>query len=410
MSAHELFYYPYASFADQQLHILKVAALYFDKLTILDPVGASWVRIGADHVARDAVELLRGAGLLHVVKPAEVLQIHEQAITAAVRRDMADSEFLDLCSAHAAATGRQRWSLALAKVPMELQADQVMRHLMGDFAREVAKESGRFSEASGANPGELNDFAIRGQSYDESREGYGGEVEYRFADFPLALGESIMMNHALFTGLLYSGAAPVADDPFHSRILAHKLKRISKEPVVHQAITDRAALHQLRTDNLALAALTDRDIKLPVLDAAVPIAEILDYRQKNPHALAKVREKLARMTRRIESEPWTADFAKEIDTRTLPDLIHELADAAEARDAWLKSSKKKTWFTAAGITVGAATAVLGLVAAPVTPIALVLAGLGVTSASVIPGAQWLNEWREGKTSIQENGLHYLLRI
>ena len=43
MSEHRLFYYPYASFTNQQLPLLKVAALYFDKLVILDPVGASWV-------------------------------------------------------------------------------------------------------------------------------------------------------------------------------------------------------------------------------------------------------------------------------------------------------------------------------------------------------------------------------
>lgn len=39
----ELSYYPYASFTDQQLPMLKVAALWFDKLVILDPVGASWL-------------------------------------------------------------------------------------------------------------------------------------------------------------------------------------------------------------------------------------------------------------------------------------------------------------------------------------------------------------------------------
>jgi hypothetical protein len=38
-----MFNYPYASFTNQQLPELKVAALYFDKLTILDPVGASCV-------------------------------------------------------------------------------------------------------------------------------------------------------------------------------------------------------------------------------------------------------------------------------------------------------------------------------------------------------------------------------
>ena len=41
MTDHNLFYYPYASFTNTQLQLLKVAAPYFDKLYVLDPVGAS---------------------------------------------------------------------------------------------------------------------------------------------------------------------------------------------------------------------------------------------------------------------------------------------------------------------------------------------------------------------------------
>ena len=54
MTEHNLFYYPYASFTNAQCPMLKVAALYFDKLVILDPVGASWATIGADHYALEA--------------------------------------------------------------------------------------------------------------------------------------------------------------------------------------------------------------------------------------------------------------------------------------------------------------------------------------------------------------------
>jgi hypothetical protein len=49
MTEHNLFYYPHASFTNAQLRLLKVVALYFDKLVILDPVGASWASIGADY-------------------------------------------------------------------------------------------------------------------------------------------------------------------------------------------------------------------------------------------------------------------------------------------------------------------------------------------------------------------------
>lgn len=48
MNSHSIFYYPYASFTNAQLPLLKVAALWFDRLVIHDPVGASWDTVGAE--------------------------------------------------------------------------------------------------------------------------------------------------------------------------------------------------------------------------------------------------------------------------------------------------------------------------------------------------------------------------
>jgi hypothetical protein len=409
MTEHKLFYYPYASFTNAQLPLLKVAALYFDKLTLLDPVGASWDSIGADPSARDAVRQLKGAGLLEIVTPAAVLAQYETPIAEAIRRDMGDREFLDLCDVHSLATGKQRWTLSLAKVPQDLQTDQTMRHLMGDFAREVARDSGQYRERAGGNPSEYFEYSESGQAYDETREGDAGVVEYRYADFPLALGEAIMMNHALFAGLLHSGATPITDDPFHSQALALKLKRAAREPAIRQVIADRVAQRQLKAGALAAAALTDTEIKLPILNPAIPLAEVLEYRQRNPEALGMVRDALGLMARRIQAEPWSADFDHEIETRTLPDLIQQLNQATQARDAWLRSQRTKQWLKAAGIAVGAASAVLAVVMAPVTPVALAAAGLGLVSGTAVPGAEWLIDWRDGKKTGQENGLHYLLR-
>ncbi len=100
MTEHNLFYYPYTSFTNAQLPLLKVAALYFDQLFILDPVGASWATVGADHVARDASKLLKDAGILKPLTPSDVLAAHTGAITGAIRRDMGDRAFLELCDAH----------------------------------------------------------------------------------------------------------------------------------------------------------------------------------------------------------------------------------------------------------------------------------------------------------------------
>lgn len=49
-----------------------------------------------------------------------------------------------------------------------------------------------------------------------------------------------------------------------------------------------------------------------------------------------------------------------------------------------------------------------LVASALTPVALATAGLGLASGAAIPGAEWLLDRRDGKKTVRENGLHYLL--
>ena len=86
MTEHNLFYYPYASLTDEQLPLLKAAALYFDKLYILDPIGASWDTIGAEHHARHGMMLLRDEGILEVISPSDVLARFETQIAEAICR------------------------------------------------------------------------------------------------------------------------------------------------------------------------------------------------------------------------------------------------------------------------------------------------------------------------------------
>ena len=83
-------------------------ALWTDKLSVLDPVGASWDVIGADRVARDAVRQLTDAGILEIVTPAAVLAKCEQTVADAIRRDMADREFMHLCDAQSQTGAKQR--------------------------------------------------------------------------------------------------------------------------------------------------------------------------------------------------------------------------------------------------------------------------------------------------------------
>jgi hypothetical protein len=140
MAEHNLFYYPYASFTNEQIPLLKVAALWFDKLVILDPVGANWDTIGADHITRDVVRQLNDAGILEIVTPATVLTKYERLIAEAIRREMTDREILHLCAAESEATGKQRWTLSLAILRMNMESDLKFHPLKCPLAHEVAAD------------------------------------------------------------------------------------------------------------------------------------------------------------------------------------------------------------------------------------------------------------------------------
>ena len=124
---HKIFYYPYGSFDDAQIPLLKAAALYFDKLYILDPLKASSGTIGiADPDLAKDITLLEKEGILERVSPEAVLHDYEDAIANAVRADMDDPKFIRLCETSGRA---KQWTLALAKVPKEIRDDSKFKPL-----------------------------------------------------------------------------------------------------------------------------------------------------------------------------------------------------------------------------------------------------------------------------------------
>lgn len=421
MTDHSIFYYPYASFQDDQVPLLKAAALYFDKLYILDPFKASWGMIGPSGGLQE-LTLLEEEGILQRVAPEEVLKEYEKAMTAEILADITNPSFLSLCQRK----GRgRRWTLALAKVPKEIRSkykslDTPMRRLMHNVPRKASLELEEYEEGGGGyfegdRPryvATLNRAADEMSEtvslYDEYREGGHGVIEYRYADYPLSLGEAIMINHALFGGFLHTGAVPITDDSFHNKVLNLKIKRASNIPKIRDILDDRAKQRQLKKSQLAIKALTDLD--LAIISSEMPMEEILKYRDDNADSLGQARQELGMLARAIESQPWTEDFGNELETKVLPKVQRMLKEGKKARDSWLKSKRGRLAIKAAGVAAGAATAVLAVFTAPLTPIALATAGLGLASGAAIPGAEWLLDWRDGKQTVQENGLHYLFDV
>jgi len=414
MTENRLFYYPYATMTDAQVPLLKIAALYFDKLVLLDPREATWNQIGPDPGALDEVLLLERHGLLERIGPQKVLRDYSPAFEESALEDMRDPGFLRMCSDQAERTGRHTWSLALAKVPGDFLSDQGLRSLLGNLAPRLAREMGRraggYMEYRMDQVRGLSDFIRNGQVFDERRVySPSSVVDYRYINVPLAVGEAIMVNHALFNGLLLGKATPISDDPFHSKILAHKLRRVMREPAVREILDDRLGQRNLRADLLASAALPTAGLKLPAFSPNVPVEMILEYRQDHAGDLARVRAHLASLAEHIETAPWTRNFKKEL-RRTVRELQAELDAVRRQRDDWIKHNRQRAMLSAAGLTAGTAAAVLSVIAAPVTPIVLAIAGLTLVSGTVIPGAEWLRTWKEGSSAGHENGLSYLLQI
>lgn len=400
MNSHTIFYYPYASLKDDQALLLKAAALFFDKLYILDPVKASWgtTIIGVENVAHD-LELLEREQILVRVSPEEVLHKYEEAITDAIHEDLQDRDFLEMCHLQ----GGGRWTLALAKVPKEIRndpqfqpLDQSMRRVMGDVARSLSADTARYDETASG----FSEFAEYGEAYDEYRESATGTpVEYRYADYPLALGEAIRLNHALFGSLAYTGATPLTDDPFHNQVLNRKIERARQIPEVRNILEERANQRHLKRDLLAATALTDVD--LGIIPPDMPLGKVLEYRHKYAGELGQARDRLGWLAREIRQRPWTTDFADELEHSVIPNLNGELMPAKKSWSAWIKG---------AGLVIGGTATVLSIITTPLLPVAAVIGALGLVKDIALPGIELAHDWKQNQQDAGANGLHYFMRL
>jgi hypothetical protein len=406
MNAHSIFYYPYASFTGGQAKLMKVAAIYFDKLYLLDPEKSSSETIGIQDpgVAKD-VSLLehKDVGILERVAPEDVVAKYHAAISKAVRDDMKDNEFVQ----HCLTSEKKYWTIALAKIPKDIRndptfqpKDEAMRHLLNDVPRDAADEAGRYYDETyieRIHPVYSEQFV-----YDETITGPGKEMEYRYADYPVEFGESIMMNHALFAGLLHSNATPLTDNTFHNKALEIKFRRIRQIPELARLLDDNARADKIRQDLLVHQIVTDKQLQLPIIKPDQPLESILEYREKNDDILAATRNELAWMAREIKENPWSEEFGEEVYRNIIPKKIRPLLEEnKKARNGWLKAS-------GLGLSFAAATAGLFINSVPFLSVPMLIGVMALAGDQVIPNIEELINWKAHRKSNQVNGLHYLL--
>ena len=434
MYEHSIFYYPYAFFSDNHVPFLKASALYFDKLYILDPVKSN-IQAGRLDLTKekkggvldqiknniikstkrssgsenfsgdeaseliDGIRMLERKGILKRIRPEEVLHEYEKEIEDAIRSDLMDPDFVTECRS----SGVKRWTLALAKVPPNLRNDEKykpieesMRSLMGDFARHIGE-----GYIEGYIEGSLKRYdeqrQVVGRTYMEGYKDEEGMKEYRFGDYPIELGESIMINHALFGGLLYAQATPVTDDPFHNKILDIKIRRVSSLPEVKSILQNRDKMRRMKQNQLALTTLTD--IELGIVPMGLPISKIMEFRDHQEKELKRVREELANLARMIQDTPWSKDFADKLETNVIPTQVRpELEKCREKADSWLASHRGEIILAGGGIISIVLTITAG---AP-----LLIPQLATGVSSILKSISDMTK----KQDNPPNGFHYLMKI
>ena len=377
MNPHSVFYYPYATLGKQQKPLLNAAALYFDKIYILDPDKANWDGIGLSPLDEE-LKLLQEANILERITPEEILVKYEASITNSIEADLRNQEFLDICKNY---THKRYWTLALSKIPENLQQDQTVQNFMRTSAnRYVEKEV-----------------------YDEYRLGY----EYRYADFPLEVGEAIMINHALHGGLLHTKATPITDDTFHNMVLNLKIEQIREIPKFKEIFDDMARVRDIKRNIMAIQTLTDRDLGI-ITD--LPMESLLKCRTDNKKDLKKFRDKLGWLSREVVDKPWTDEFSDKLYSETIPEINDELKDIEKQVSDYIREERAKLIRRGIGLTAGTIVAVLSFSFSPLIPIAIAIGASSLVKDVAIPGLDWYDDWKQGKQIGNNNGLSYLLKI
>jgi hypothetical protein len=395
---HSIFYYPYANFTDNKSPLLKAAALYFDKLFILEPEKVYQGQTGTYELGKtdECVNFLRdkNRNIIEPIRPEEVLYQFEKEISDAIRGDLNDPEFVSLCEK----SGKHPyWKLAMEKIPKEIREDpkfkpldQSMQKIMGEIPKSILNDIEWYTE----------DIAHQYKEYPGVYDELRYTREYRIATFPLALGESIMLNHALFAGLLLKQCIPITDEDFHYQLLALKIKRALKNKNFQQILEVR---NHLKTNQLAFQVLTGNAIDLPGFKPNTPIDTIWNFREKHSDELKSIRFKMAQMAYKIENEPWSADFQVDLKYNIIPDFKKEIKEFKKAQNSWLKT---------AGLLAGTIAATISLIInpTPVITIAAIGSSLGLFSDNVVPCIEWFKDWRDGKHLGQESGLNYMIKF
>ncbi len=351
-------YFPYANI--ESAKTIKTAVLYFDRIGIINPYLSfctkSISRRGLyreSHDYIDEMNLLVKENIIEWVDPVEVIGKFGHEIMTGVIQDINDPKFLDLCKSFV----KSAWLLSSVKLPDD--SDKWLRNVLVNIptlAREGStlteeirerlyrygfretgpyfdermhmRERGRFSEGGPSRyDDEYESQLLRGKMFDK----------YRIVELPFAVGESIMIGHAL-AAAANSDLIPFCDERIHLDTLKTRFKKLCDSKAFKAVLYEYGYLKNVKMSMLAQDVITET---VPSLEQ-VPLEIILRFREKKNAELKNFRVEMLKLVTEIESNPWDSDFPNYVsdivDSRVKPALKEVENEIHGCRDAfWAKA-------------------------------------------------------------------------
>lgn len=406
-------YFPYANIRSAKT--LKTAVLYFDKIGVIDPL-ASFCGDSTRHRDlhdesrdyMDEINILVKEGIIELIDPTKVVAKFGNEIMTGVIQDMHDPEFLDLCKPFA----KSAWVLASTKLPDD--ADKWLRNMLVNVPT-LAREGSGLTEELRERRYEFAERdpyldermrRIERRRFEERRpnrydEEYESQLlrgmmfdEYRVVELPFAVGESVMIGHALAVAA-DRNFTPFCDERIHLDVLKTRFRKLGDIKVLKAVLYEYGYLKDAKVDMLAQDVIAET---VPSLEQ-VPLETILQFREKKTDELENFRVEMRKLVTEIESNPWDSDFPKYIsdivDSKVKPALREVENEIRGCRDSFWADATKT-------IAKVGPLPIVGSVFAGVPP--HVALGLGATLSGL---TLILERWAKMR-KIKRNGWAFLL--
>jgi hypothetical protein len=382
---------------------IKQSLLLFDQLVFTYPIergireaiGYHNVKTGlTGHIEWDSLKddysFLEGTGAALELNPLPPIRQYDGLMAQAMLCDLQDPGFMELCSQLGA---KDYWGILRGKIPAEsLLADALdfQGTRFWRYPRRISSERGERHAF-----GDLHDFSspfIMSLAHDY---------------IPVSCGYSVNINLALLLAQT-EGLVLLSDDPIALRLLNLKYERAKTVSQVAPSGPIISARSPSFLQKYNIVGLNVVNALLP--DAAlekISFKALIDFRSQESAPLERLRQLLNGLVVRVESEPWSEDFERDIVRLIESEIIPE---AQEIRDN-IRSAYSKMFGGLVKRSVSTVTPTLamsflaGLSAGQI----LTMSCAAVSGALTVALPEIVDLWQEQKSQ-KLNGLSFLLRL